>query len=213
MKRGFMWLASAMLAMLAMSGLAQADDEFKAGTDYTVLEQQIKDPDTKGPYLLEYLWLGCSHCQAMNPLVKAFEESHPKVSIVRRPAVGNDRWVFDAHVFYALFSMGHGDLIYDIMEYYRSLARSERRLPDLADVKGYIASKGIDPQQFEKMMDSDENLARLSVAYRDQQSFGLKGVPVFLVSGKYQIRFEALSKAKDPQTRFTALVEYLLKQS
>lgn len=208
MKRVLLNLAGGLLALLALTSVVNAA-EFTAGKDYKVLNTQLKDPSTKGPFLMEYLWLGCPHCQAMNPLVKAFEESHSKVSIVRRPALGNDRWVFDAHVFYGLFGTGNGAKIYDLMNYYRDTARKERRLPDLADIKAYLGNHGVDAAKFEQQMDSDATMNKLSAAYRDQQSIGLKSVPVLLVNGKYQIKLEALN-GKDPQARFAKLLDYLL---
>ncbi|KFZ37030.1 hypothetical protein HR45_13395 [Shewanella mangrovi] len=213
MKRGLVWCASLMLALMAVTGVARAENyDFKAGTDYTVLKTQIKDPGTKGAFVLEYMWLGCPHCRALNPLVQEFEKSHPEVKIERRPAVGNERWVFDAHVFYGLYGMGHSDLLYDIMDYYAQIAHDERRLPDGEDLKQYLRQKNIDPDKFMQVMNSEDTLKKLSASYKDQQTIGAKGVPVFLVNGKYQIRFEALTKAKDPKAQFIALVEYLLKQ-
>ncbi|MCH1917919.1 thiol:disulfide interchange protein DsbA/DsbL [Shewanella sp. A3A] len=213
MKRQLLALVTVVVAWFASVNLAHAETyEFKADVDYTVLKAPIKAAEAKGPYLLEYFWLGCPHCRAMNPMVKQFESANPKVSVVRRPGLGNDRWVFDAHVYYALQAMGKSSLVYDLMDYYHQLASEEQRLPDLADVKAYMTKQGIDAQKFEKAMDDDATLDKLSVAYRDQQALGLKGVPVFIVNGKYQLRFDGFAGVKEPAARFTALVEYLLKQ-
>lgn len=212
MKRQLLALATVVLAWLASVNLAQAETyEFKADVDYTVLKAPIKAPEAKGPFLMEYFWLGCPHCRAMNPMVQQFESAHPKVSVVRRPGLGNDRWVFDAHVYYALQAMGKGKLVYDLMEYYHQIASEERRLPDLTEIKAYVAKQGIDAKKFEQAMDDDATLNKLSVSYRDQQALGLKSVPVFIVNGKYQLRFDGFAGVTEPEARFVALVDYLLK--
>ncbi|MDF0532841.1 DsbA family protein [Shewanella sp. A32] len=214
MKRHLVLLASLLLAAVSVSAIARAEDQsFKEGQDFITVKPAVKVPGVKQPYVIEYLWLGCPHCQAMNPIIEHYEHEHPKVKFVRRPAIGKDRWVFDAHVFYALQETGNGELIYKIMEFYHNLAGSERRLPDKEDLKPFLTQHHIDADKFYKAMDSDATLENLSAAYQDQEALGIKGVPTFLVGGQYIMTLASITQAKDPQARFEALMNYLVEKT
>jgi thiol:disulfide interchange protein DsbA len=214
MKRRMWLLASVLLAgMSVVVGTSAETLQFKEGQDYITVNPAVKVPGVKAPYVIEYLWLGCPHCQAMNPIVEKYEQANPKVTFVRRPAIGRDRWVFDAHVFYALEQSGNSKLVYKIMAFYHDFAASERRLPDRVDLKPFFVEHHIDADKFYRAMDSDATLDKLSLAFKDQDSLGIKGVPAFLVGGKYIVNLTSITHAKDPEAYFAALVDYLLTQA
>ncbi|MFQ6370200.1 DsbA family protein [Shewanella sp. YIC-542] len=214
MKNRILWWGRALMACVLMSGMAHADSfQFKEGQDFLTISSPINVAGISSPYIVEYLWLGCSHCQALNPLLAKYEKATPDVTIVRRPAIGRDRWVFDAHVFYALQASGHAELIYPLMAFYHDFAASERRLPDRADLKTFLRQHQLDAQTFYRDMDSEATLEKLSLAYQDQNSLAIKGVPAFLVAGKYMVNLGAVSHAKDPNAYFTALLNYLLDKA
>ncbi|WP_115719885.1 thioredoxin domain-containing protein [Gallaecimonas mangrovi] len=217
MKRRFLLLASALLAIVSLTGIAHAETySFKEGKDYIAIKDPIKVAGVKGPFVMEYLWLGCPHCQALNPLMMDYEASHPAVKMVRRPAMGNSRWVYDAHVFYALYNTGHGKLFNQLMMVYHNLVAKEHRLPDmddLEDLQPFLDKNNIDVTKFAAAMNSDATMNDLMVSLHDQQKLKANEVPFVLVGGKYEIKLSSLAGSKDAEARLTALIDYLLEKA
>jgi len=204
-------LAGALVLACAFIGQVQAADyQFKEGTDYKVIASPIKVKSVK-PYVIEYLWLGCPHCQALNPHMMQYEKTHPGVQIVRRPAIGPKRWVLDAHVFYALVNTGHGDLFNDLMTFYTQLREQKHQLPGQDEIDHFLNAHHIEESAFMKAMNNPDTMADLNTALNEERTIGLTAVPTVVVNGKYELQAPT-EGGPDILSRYFALIDYLLKQ-
>lgn len=210
MKRHQMLLAGLVLVFTAMGQAFAAGVDFKEGTDYEVLKTPVT-VDTDKPFLVEYLWLGCPHCQALNPYMLQYEKDHPNVEIVRKPGIGPKRWVLDAHIFFALYETGNGKLFAPLMDFYHNLETKERRLPDQNDINGFLKSHNIDQKSFNEAMTSFETMNNLQRTLKEEQSINLTAVPTVVVAGKYKLLAPAEGEG-DAIKRYFELIDYLLKK-
>ncbi|WKE66203.1 thioredoxin domain-containing protein [Gallaecimonas kandeliae] len=198
--------------LLALCGQAfSASQGFSEGKDYKTLAEPIVVKG-KQPFLIEYFWLGCPHCQALNPLMMDFEKAHPGTRVIHRPAIGGPRWVWDAHVFYALMETGHGSLFNDFLDFYKAKRLADKKLPDLDDIKDYLDKHGVDSQAFVKAMDSDATMAKLERDLKDEETIGVHLVPTIVVAGKYLVLAPHEGK-EDQAKRYFALIDYLLAKA
>jgi thiol:disulfide interchange protein DsbA len=168
----------------------------------------VKDINTEGmtaPFLVEYFWLGCPHCQTFEPLLKGFTDTNPDVQILKKHAVMDARWAKDARVFYALKEMNKMEHFNDLFSLYKI-----KKLPTKADIEEFLTLKGIDKEEFFKIADkSDVVLKNIEESLKEMVSNKISGVPAVVVNGKY---FLLPSKDVVSVKDYFKLVEHLLSK-
>lgn len=75
-------------------------EEFKAGTDYDLVNPPQPTQDPKKVEVLEFFWYGCPHCLDFEPDLNAWLKTKPQnVQFIRQPAVFNEQWAAHAKAF------------------------------------------------------------------------------------------------------------------
>lgn len=114
------WLLIAILAVTAIAGCDNSTEmprsesaqqatgntvetDVSAGK-YKILESPLPSEElgASKPYVVEFFWFGCPHCYNLEPLVKAFRQSHPDIQFITLPAAPNPRWEIEARIYYAM---------------------------------------------------------------------------------------------------------------
>lgn len=183
---------------------------FVEGQHYSVLSHPVEEPQLQ-QYLTKYFWLGCPHCQNFEPLLKAYLDANPQVTLVRKhPALG-ERWAIDASIFYGLQLNGNAQLIDALFDLYRQTRIEKSALPDLNTINAFLQQHNIDPAQFSEQLKADKILNAMEQANREMLDNRISGVPTVVVKGKYLVKGEQPADMKTPEDYY-ALLDYLLRK-
>ena len=201
-------LMAATLGLAANASAAQ----YEEGKHYETIDARA----SKKPEVKEFFSFYCPHCNNFEPVVKElktllkdgvkFKKSHVDFSGPRDPeiqtilsqgyATDNVLPQKDALVA-AVFNHIHG---------------KRARINELADMKDIFVSQGVSAEDFDKYYNSFSVRTMASKMKRDQEYYqqkgALKGVPTFIVNGKYRVILGADSGISDAKS-MADLINYL----
>jgi len=201
-------LMAATLGLAANASAAQ----YEEGKHYETIDARA----SKKPEVKEFFSFYCPHCNNFEPVVKElktllkdgvkFKKSHVDFSGPRDPkiqailaqgyATANVLPQKDALVA-AVFNHIHG---------------KRARINELADMKDIFVSQGVSAEDFDKYYNSFSVRTMASKMKRDQEYYqqkgALKGVPTFIVNGKYRVILGADSGISDAKS-MADLINYL----
>ncbi|NRA70510.1 MAG: DsbA family protein [Gammaproteobacteria bacterium] len=171
---------------------------YKEGIDYRVVSG-IGVDKLSTPFIIEYFWLGCPHCQAFEQPLEHFLSANPDFKVIKRPAGGGARWTLDAKIFYGLEhlnKLAHLPQLFD-------LYRGKQVLPNKQVISEFLQSIEIEPPSFFELINTNAKIsARVAENVKEMAANQLKGVPAIIVNGKYLV-------TAGPDTDFFGLVKYL----
>ena len=170
-------------AVFSLSAFA-APQAISEGKDYARVS--VPQPVATGNKIevLEFFWYRCPHCNQLEPGLETWLKKLPKDAEIRRvPAVFRPDWMPGAKIYYTLEQMGQ-------------LSRLHRKVFDAyhvenlnltaADVLGdWAAKQGLDRKQFESIYNSFSVQSKAMQGARLATTYGVMGVPSFIVDGKY----------------------------
>ena len=170
-------------AVFSVSSLAASGDAFE-GHDYT----RVKNPQAVATgnkvEVLEFFWYRCPHCFQLEPGLAKWIKALPKDAQIRRvPAVFRADWMPGAKLYYTLEQMGLlGRLHAKVFDAYHL---QNLDLNDPAVLGNWIAKQGVDRKQFERIYNSFSIQSKATQGARLAMTYGITGVPTFIVDGKY----------------------------
>lgn len=139
---------------------------------------------TASPEVVEFFSYGCPHCRSVEPDFEKWLAQKPaNVKVMRVPAAWNTRFEVLARLYLALEEMGvaekHSDAIF------KAIHDEHKKLATKEELVEFVATLGIDRQQFASLYDSEKVSARLSDSKALFARYRISGVPGFVVNGKY----------------------------
>jgi len=194
-------LAIVLLA-LVLSPLVQAQT-FSEGTHYSVIS--TKAP-TKQPQVVEFFSFLCGACYNFEPLVADLKpklSSGIKFSKSHVDYLGGDL----GKVFSKASAIAQLLKVEDKVNpaIFNAVHREKRRISDLNDLRTIFIDHGVDAKTFDGAAKSFMVKGNLSKMVHNTKKFNIRGVPTFVINGKYQINNKAISSAEV----FEELVIYL----
>ncbi|MGL4767484.1 MAG: thiol:disulfide interchange protein DsbA/DsbL [Formosimonas sp.] len=139
--------------------------------------------------VLEFFWYGCPHCNAIEPITQAWKKNIPAdVSFIRaHPSWGPH---MDVHqkTYYALSALKKNDLDEKI---FNAIHKDGLGLNKPETVAEFMAKNGIDKAAWDTAYNSFSVNTEVAKANGLFQAYGLKGVPYFIVNGKYVVGGES----------------------
>ncbi|WP_170968507.1 DsbA family protein [Psychromonas sp. SP041] len=144
----------------------------------------------KNNEITEFLWYGCPHCYAVNPIILQWEQDKKLThTLVQKHSQLSERFMFDANVFYGLQLIDKTELR---QEYFDK--RQQGQFKSTKDINNWIQSKGINQDQFFNALKAPKLIAEREQTLKEERSTGSTGVPAFIVEGKYIVLVRGLSK-------------------
>jgi len=179
-------LAIALTAFVALPGLALAQGKFA----YTELKPTQPTESAAGKIeVLEFFWYGCPHCYSLEPSIEVWTKKLPAdVQFRRVPAVFNERWGYDAAIFYTFEALGVLNKLH--RPFFDAIHRDRLRSDNQQALSEWLQKNGVDSNRFFDTMKSFgvqtklRRAAQLSVAYR------IDGTPAMAVQGRYTVSAE-----------------------
>ena len=179
--------ASGLLAVSTVlaQGAAWAQQAFRAGKDYLVLDRPVPTDVGAGKVeLIEFFWYSCPHCNAFEPTFAQWVKNAPKDVVVRRvPVAFRDDFAPQQRLYYALEAM---DLLGSVHAKVFHAVHVER-LPLNTDaaILGWIEKQGVDSKKFAEVYRSFGVASKVKRAVQLQNEFRVEGVPSLGVAGRY----------------------------
>lgn len=167
------------LGLGSVSAQAQVSDK-----TYVTLPRAI--PTDVGPgkiEVVEFFWYGCPHCYSLEPNITAWLKKQPEDVVFRRvhvPFFGQPH----QQLFFTLQAMGRQDdqtrnLIFEAIQ------KQHKPLKTVDEMVTVLAPAGIDATKFKDTYNSFGVKTAMQRANKLSTAYGLEGVPVLTVGGRY----------------------------
>jgi protein dithiol oxidoreductase (disulfide-forming) len=139
--------------------------------------------------VLEVFWLGCPHCYALEPYIRAWLKSKPAyIEFVRVPVMWSPIHRAHAHLFYTLQALGRPDLIakaFDTIQHQQSPLASEDEAESLRMQQAFAVQNGISADDYKNAYSSFSVASDLQRAEELTQRYHVDNVPFIVINGKY----------------------------
>ena len=165
--------------------------QYTEGTHYEMIDARA----TKKPEVKEFFSFYCPHCNAFESIVTElkpmlnsdvrFKKSHVDYSGPRKPEIQT----MLAQAYATATVLPQQDAL--ISAIFNHIHVKRASINELADMKDIFVAQGVAGDDFDKFYNSFAVRTKVSKMKRDQEYFkqkgALKGVPTFIVNGKYRI--------------------------
>ncbi|HGY5296889.1 TPA: thiol:disulfide interchange protein DsbA/DsbL [Aeromonas salmonicida] len=191
------------LAAMLMIPMVHAAPEFKEGVNYDV----VKQTGSAQPEVVEFFSYYCPHCATFEPIVEQLKAGMPEgVPLKKNPVafLGSEMGP-EMQRAYALASLLNVEA--KLTPAIFNKIHTQRQYPQSrADVKQIFLDNGVPAEEFDGAVDSFAVSGMVSQFDRNTESYNIRGVPAFLVNGKYMVKIESITS----QEQFSQLVNFLL---
>jgi protein dithiol oxidoreductase (disulfide-forming) len=163
---------------------------WKAGVNYDVISPAQPTSASPGKVeVMEVFWLGCPHCYAFEPYLRAWLKNKPSyIEFVRVPVMWGPVHRLHAQLFYTLEALGRDDLVekaYDAIHQDNNPLIGETEKDTFEVQLKWAQSQGVNPDAFRKAYNSPGVTRSLQHAQEITDRYHVEGVPEVIIAGKY----------------------------
>lgn len=178
-------MRSMLAAVLAAACfLVQAQPTPVSGREYQELSPPRPVASGERIEVIEFFYYGCPVCYEAQPHVARWlMRAGPGIVMLRVPAAFTESSESFARTFYALGAMNQIARLH--WPLYDNHHFDGKQLNEEKNVVAWIAHNGVDAGRFRALWHSDEVTAQVEAAKKTLQAYGVKGVPTFVIDGKY----------------------------
>jgi protein dithiol oxidoreductase (disulfide-forming) len=133
--------------------------------------------------VLEFFYYGCPVCYEAQPHVARWLAKKPAVALRRVPAAFTESSDSFARTYYALEALNQIPRLH--WPLYDNHHFDGKELNEEKNVAAWVAGNGVDRERFVALWHSDQVKAKVDAARKALDTYGVKGVPTFVVDGKY----------------------------
>ena len=158
--------------------------DYQEGRHYELIEP-LPTRHPEKIEVIEFFWFGCGHCFSLEQLIKDWKsEVSSEVDFFRLPVVWNAQTKTHAKLFFATETLQVPEAIQGIfsaIHYNRKMMLSDKEI--IPFFQGY----GIQEDKYLAATNSFGLKNNLRKAELFAFKYGIKGVPAFIVNGKYKV--------------------------
>ena len=158
--------------------------DYQEGRHYELIEP-LPTRNPEKIEVIEFFWFGCGHCFSLEQLIKDWKsEVSSEVDFFRLPVVWNAQTKTHAKLFFATETLRVPDAIQGIfsaIHYNKKMMLSDKEI--IPFFQGY----GIQEDKYLAATNSFGLKNNLRKAELFAFKYGIKGVPAFIVNGKYKV--------------------------
>jgi thiol:disulfide interchange protein DsbA len=134
--------------------------------------------------VVEFFWYGCIHCYNLEPLLDTWLKKLPSDAQFRRvPAVFNERWAYDAAIFYTFEAMGLLDKLH--RPFFDAIHRDRLRTDNAQALNQWLEKNSVDTKKFAETLKSFGVQSKVRRATQQTVAYGIDGTPAMAVHGRY----------------------------
>jgi thiol:disulfide interchange protein DsbA len=172
------------LGVLLATACALAQAQPVAGRDYQELSPPRPVSTGERIEVIEFFYYGCPVCYEAQPhIARWLMRAGPGLTLLRVPAVFTESSESFARTFYALGAMNHVARLH--WPVYDNHHFDGRQLSEEKNIVAWVGANGVDPARFAELWRSDAVKAQIDAAKKALVTYDIKGVPSFVVDGRY----------------------------
>lgn len=204
--KAWLWrFAAAACAAVALAATAQAQQPVP-GRDYQVLGSPRPVTTGQRVEVIEFFYYGCAVCYEAQPHVaKWLSRAGPGIGILRVPAAFTESSESFARTFYTLGAMNQIARLH--WPLYDNHHFDGKQLNEEKNVTEWVGGNGVDRARFTELWNSPAIKAQVDAAKKALDAYEVKGVPTFIIDGKYQTSARMAGGTRE----MMRVVEYLVE--
>jgi thiol:disulfide interchange protein DsbA len=172
------------LGVLLATACAAAQAQPVAGRDYQELSPPRPVSTGERVEVIEFFYYGCPVCYEAQPhIARWLMRVGPGLTLLRVPAVFTESSESFARTFYALGAMNHVARLH--WPVYDNHHFDGRQLSEEKNIVAWVGANGVDAARFAELWRSDAVKAQIDAAKKALVTYDIKGVPSFVVDGRY----------------------------
>jgi protein dithiol oxidoreductase (disulfide-forming) len=196
--------ALAAISLLLACFLAQAQPVL--GREYQELSPPRPVSSGERVEVIEFFYYGCPVCYESQPhIAKWLAKTGPGIAMLRVPAVFTESSESFARTFYTLGAMNQIARLH--WPLYDNHHFDGKQLNEEKNVVAWVAGNGLDAMQFTELWHSEKINLQVDAAKKALDTYGVKGVPSFVVDGRYITSARMAGGTKQMMTVVQFLVE------
>ena len=134
--------------------------------------------------VIEFFYYGCPVCYEAQPhIARWLSRSGPGMSLIRIPVVFSESSESFARTFYTLEALNELARLH--WPLYDNHHFDGKQLNEEKNVVTWVAGNSVDAKRFTELWHSADTAAKLDTAKKAVDTYDVKGVPTFVVDGKY----------------------------
>lgn len=200
------FLAAAALPVVSAHLWASAQEAFVEGKHYAKLATVQPTRDPKRVEVLEFFAYGCSHCNAFEPVLDAWQKKLPADVLFRRIPVAfrEGPMVLHQKLYFAFETLGLVDRMHH--KVFEAIHAQKQRLDTEEEIGAFAAKNGVDRSRLLETMNSFAAAARVKQASQLVDGYGIEGTPSMGVNGRWLTSGSHVGSNAES----LAVVEYLI---
>ena len=141
-------------------------------------------PSASPPYngVMYFFWDGAPHAYDLTPELSGWVNANPKIKFQMVPVAFREDFTPHSEIFYTFEELGRSDMNSKVMT---AIHTQRKRLLTDDEIGEWVEGYGFSRQEFLARMKSPSVLAKVSNANQMTKTYGITGVPNFVVNGKY----------------------------
>jgi thiol:disulfide interchange protein DsbA len=198
--------ALAFLLLLPFAAVAQQPPV--SGREFQALSPAHPVSTGERVEVLEFFYYGCPVCYEAQPHVARWlMRAGPGIALLRVPAVFTESSESFARTFYTLSEMNQIARLH--WPIYDNHHFDGKQLNEEKNVAEWVAANGVDKAKFTEIWHSPETQAKVDSAKKALELYQVKGVPSFVIDGKYITSAKMAGGTKE----LLRVVEYLVERA
>ena len=173
-------------ALVVALGLAPFGALAQTRPQYTELKPAQPTESGNKIEVVEFFWYGCPHCYNLEPFLETWAKKlPPDVALRRIPAVFNERWGYDAAIYYAFDALGVLDRAH--RPFFNAIHQDRLRTDNPAALNEWLQKNNIDPKKFQEAFKSFGVQSKVRRATQQTVAYKIDGTPAMAVNGRYTV--------------------------
>ena len=176
--------------------------------DFQVLDPPRRVATGERVEVLEFFYYGCPVCYEAQPhIARWLMKAGPGVAVIRVPAAFTESSESFARTFYTLGAMNQIARLH--WPLYENHHFDGKQLNEEKNVVAWVSANGVDAARFTELWHSQQVKAQVDAAKKSLETYGVKGVPTFVVDGKYLTS----ARLAGSVPRMVETVQYLVERA
>jgi len=177
-------LAKILLGLALAAACVAARAQAISPKDFQVLDPPRPVSTGESIEVLEFFYYGCPVCYEAQPhIARWLMKTGPGVAMLRVPAAFTESSESFARTFYTLGAMNQIARLH--WPLYDNHHFDGKELNEEKNVTAWVATNGVDAKRFTELWHSEGVKAQVEAAKKALDTYGVKGVPTFIIDGKY----------------------------
>ena len=182
-------LRRTLVAAIALAPLAARAQAPGDASGYSALKNDLPVETPGQIEVAEFFWYGCIHCYNLEPLLEKWVPTLPADAQFRRiPAVFNERWAYDAAIYYTFEVLGALGKLH--RPFFDAIHKDRLKSDNPAALGEWLTKNGLDVKQFDDPMKSVGVQSKVRRAAQLTTASRIDGTPALMVHGRYTVSAE-----------------------